>query len=224
MNGKQVVVNNNGLFLIDEEHNQEGLRFVGDKNVDLDAYSNNGVVIYTQYHAKDDLLLDLRYEHNIISRDGEIFAYHTNDPFYVSFKQKVSKRYSFLNFAKNYYRVDFDARDNKFLYDLATLREYGIGAVWSHGTIALHGGYEFSKFYRELVRFGDYSSILSFPLSKGLDEEDIDMMISNCGFNKQVPQSMIDFYNNSSRLVRNRQELLDLYYCYTSSDVMKKGK
>jgi len=222
LNGRQIVVNDNGISIIDEQHNQQSLYYLINEGINLDDVSNNGVVIYSQYRSSDDMSLELRYEHNSFNNRREIYTYHTKEPFYVSFRQHASK-YKFLGLGKNYYKIDFDARDNKFLYDLATLREYGVGAVWSHGTVALHSSWEFSKYYREIIKLGEYTSLLSFPFSKGLDEEDIEDMIKRVGFEKNVPQSLINLYNNAENLVRNRQVLLDIYYQYVSGEVLKKG-
>ena len=221
-NGKQIAINGKGIVLIDEDHNQEGLHYRSNKSIDLNTTSNNGIVYYTQYHSKDDMMLELRYEHNLIGSGGELFPYHTNDPFYVGFRQHASK-YKFLNVGKRYYRVDFDARDSKFLYDLATLREYGIVDVFTRGTIALHGSYTFTKYYRELMSFGEYTSLLSFPFSKGLDEEDIDDLIDKGGFRKSVPDSLLNLYNNAPRIVRNRQDLIDMYSYYVREEEKVRG-
>ncbi len=209
--GKQFVIHDNGIDIIDSNHNQSSLYVYHNKRDQREDVSNNGVLYFFQYRSDIDTQLELRYEQNIFKDNKYLYPYHTDDPYYVSFKQGVTKSYQFLNFGKSYYRMDFDAFKNKFQFDLATIKDYGLGTVLSHNTISLQQSYSFSRFYRVLLQVGEYVTVTGYPFTKQYREEDIEEMIEQLSFQKKVPDSLIYFYNSKDQNIAEKQAIIDIF-------------
>lgn len=222
---KQILVKPNGIDVIDENHFQQSIFLRGNGNGDTD-YANNGFVSFLQYSPMNDTSLEIRYEHNIFRNNSTIYPFHLQDPYFITFQKNASKKYNFMKRRSSYYRLEFDAFRNKFQYDLATMREYGVGATLSHGSISLQGEKEFSRFYKVLLQVGEYATITGFPFTRPYRDEDMQDMIEKLGFVTEVPQSLLDFYHKKDILYMERQAIIDVYknseFCIESEMVLKK--
>ena len=213
-NGKRVLVNPLGIDVLDSEQNQQSLYLVKDRKE-----ATSGTVSYLQYNSANDMSLNLRYRHNAIRNERELYPYHTDDPFYVTFKQRASKN-SFWNFGRSYCQFNFDVWSNKIDYDIATIKEYGLGAALSKGTVSLQQKLSFSKFYRVLLQVGDNVTVTGYPFARQYNEEDIYEMINKAGFGRSIPEWLINLYNNSEILASEWQKLLDC--CFKEEKVLIK--
>ena len=224
--GKQILVKENGIDVIFENHQQQSLYLRKNGNEDLDL-ANNGLVSFLQYSPEYDTSLEMRYEHNIYQDNQTIYPYHLDEPFYMTFLKNASKsQYHFLKSRKSYYRFDFDATRNMLEYDLATINEYGLGAVLSQGSVSLQGTREFSRFYRVLLQVGESVTITGFPFSRSYQEEDLYEIAKRHGFVTRIPEDLIDLYHKREQLLKERQGIIDIYknseYFIESEMVLKK--
>ena len=176
----QVNVGDNIVYLIDENGRHQSLQLLRNQETPDFEVSANGLLTYMQYDSKKDVRLVIRYDQDVYGDNGRVYVDYLNNPFYVSVESKPKLRDKglvFLGKKDSYYRLDFDVWNNKWQYDLATIGEYGFGAVMTSDTISLHGGEkEFSRYYRELLSVGDYFSLTTFPLGKAYKKNDIDLI------------------------------------------------
>ncbi len=126
----QVVIDENGVKLIDENKNQRFLRLVKD-NYSSDDISNNGVLGFGQYNIKNNILLEMRYEQMVHgSLDNKIiYADYIKEPYSYSFEYglRINKLLSFIRRKKTFYRLDFDFRDNRWQYENS--KRYHVGVL-----------------------------------------------------------------------------------------------
>lgn len=214
----QVMVDDDMLYLIDENGFHQSLQLYKDSSAPS-AYEVecNGLLDYTQYDGRKDIRVVTRYEQPIYSSVSEkmLFTYSIRQPYSICYEECASKRqrgFFFLGRKNSYYRMDFDIRNNKWQYDLATLGEYGVGAVLANDTVSLqNGNTAFSRFYRVLFHVGDYITITGFPFLRSYSEQDIEDQLCQMEFHSSVPTFIIDLFNQRFQLLADYQELIDSY-------------
>ena len=226
IDGYQVNIGDNIVYLIDENGRHQSLQMLrNQENPDFEV-SANGLLTYMQYDSKKDVRLVIRYDQDVYSDNGRVYVDYLRNPFYISVESKPKLRDKGLVFfgSKNaYYRLDFDVWNNKWQYDLATLGEYGVGAVMASDTISLHNGEkEFSRYYKQLLSIGSYISITSFPFGRAYKERDIDLIIDSLGFNKTIPSFVGRVFNEKDILTREFQLVIDEYLKINPISKIKK--
>lgn len=208
----QVVTDENGLYVIDEDKNQHSLHLIGNKD-NVDDVSNNGLLDYVQHNMKSGSSLVIRYEQYLHNSRNVIYRDYLRSPYLYKFIDFDKHHMFHLKNSASYYRLDFDVRDNKWQYDLASLEEFGVGAVVSNGSIALHNGEKsFSRYYKVLFSVGDYITITGFPFTKGYSEEDIRSYIESNGFNSCIPEKLVNLFNMRNELLSDYQSVIDAYF------------
>lgn len=227
----QVIVNHDYIYLIDENGLHQSLHLRKDNsNPELEIVSN-GLLDYIQYDSNRDIRMLTRYEQYVPGSvdDRIIYSDFIKKPYYISCESSVSKRkygLFFLGRKDSYYRMDFDIWNNKWQYDLATLQEFGVDAVISSRTIALHNGQtEFSRYYRVLFNIGDYFTVTGFPFLRQYTEKDIEKIILDSEFSSKIPMFIIDIYNRRNVLLKENQEIVDEYSKLMNTEFnVRKGK
>lgn len=226
IDGYQVNVNNNSVYLIDENGRHQSLQLLRNQEEPDFEVTANGLLTYMQYDSKKDIRLIIRYDQDVYGDNGRVYVDYLNNPFYVSVESKPKLRdkgFIFLGKKNAYYRLDFDVWNNKWQYDLSTLGEYGVGAVMSKDTITLHGGEkEFSRYYRQYLSVGSYISITSFPFGRAYKKEDIDLIIDELQFNKSVPSYVGNIFNNRDTITGDFQSVVDTYLEVNRNNRLKK--
>lgn len=209
----QFVLLDNGVMLIDEMKNRYYLQLSKDIN-ELNGVLNNAVLDFGQYKANDDISLTMRYEqmaHGEIN-NKKLYGAYIRDPFLYIFENGVLGKSYFRKRKDAFYRMDFDIRDNRWQYDLVALREFGIDAITSDNTVSLYDNeVSFSRFYRELFHIGDYITITGFPFLKGIKVQDMKDIVLSKGFLLNIPDTLIDFFNNREFIIEEYQAIIDVY-------------
>lgn len=209
----QFVLLDNGVMLIDEMKNRYYLQLSKDIN-ELNGVLNNAVLDFGQYKANDDISLTMRYEqmaHGEIN-NKKLYGAYIRDPFLYIFENGVLGESYFGKRKDAFYRLDFDIMDNRWQYDLVALREFGIDAITSDNTVSLYDNeVSFSRFYRELFHIGDYITITGFPFLKGIKVQDMKDIVLSKGFLLNIPDTLIDFFNNREFIIEEYQAIIDVY-------------
>ena len=226
MDGYQVNIGENGVYLIDEKGRHQSLQMFRNHETPDFEVTANGLLTYMQYDSKKDVRLIIRYDQDVYSKNGRVYVDYLKNPFYISVESKPKLRDKglvFLGKKDAYYRLDFDVWNNKWQYDLATMGEYGVAAVMAQDTISLHGGEkEFSRYYRQLLSVGNYISITSFPLGRPYKERDIELIIDSLGFNKSIPAFVGNVFNDRDNVAHEFQDIVDEYLKLNPICKMKK--
>ena len=226
IDGYQVNVGNNIIYLIDENGRHQSLQMLRNEDTPSFEVSANGLLTYMQYDSKKDIRLVIRHDQDVYGNNGRVYVDYLSNPFYISVESKPKLRDKglvFLGKKDAYYRLDFDVWNNKWQYDLATLGEYGVGAVMSSDTVTLHGGEkEFSRYYKQLFSIGSYISITSFPFGRAYKKKDIDMIIDELHFNKFIPPFVGNIFNNRDSITSEFQSIVDSYNKQYSINRIKK--
>lgn len=209
----QFVLLDNGVMLIDEMKNRYYLQLSKDIN-ELNGVLNNAVLDFGQYKANDDISLTMRYEqmaHGEIN-NKKLYGAYIRDPFLYIFENGVLGKSYFRKRKDAFYRMDFDIMDNRWQYDLVALREFGVDAITSDNTVSLYDNeVSFSRFYRELFHIGDYITITGFPFLKGIKVQDMKDIVLSKGFLLNIPDTLIDFFNNREFIIEEYQAIIDVY-------------
>ncbi len=227
MDGYQINIDKHSVYLINENGMHQSVQLLKNEEDVPFELNTNGVLCYMQYDSKRDLRLVIKYDQNVYGDNGRIFTDYLSNPFYVSLETKPvlrDKGLFFLGRKDAYYRLDFDVFNNRWQYDLATMNEFGIGTTLASDTISLHSGERnFSRYYKELLKFGDYFSLTGFPFLKQYKTKDIDTIIEEFGFNTGIPRFTANVFNNRFQITREFQDISD-EYLKDKQDINKKSR
>lgn len=217
----QININGNGLMFIHEDGNIYYLELIGNnEDVDFDV-SNNGVVVFSQYNKKKDVRVVSKYEHNVWNDRREIYGMRLENPFSVVVESLASKRdrgLKFLGHKSSYYKLDFDVYKNRWQYDIATIKEFGVGAVLAGDTYSLQDKESFSKYYKVLLAVSDYITITGFPFTRQYDVRNIEGIFIRLGFTMDVPEYFLNIYNSKDCLNDENEEILKWYLLNIKDD------
>ncbi len=226
IDGYQVNVGNNIVYLIDENGRHQSLQMLRNEDIPSFEVSANGLLTYMQYDSKRDIRLVIRYDQDVYGNNGRVYVDYLSNPFYVSVESRPKLRDKglvFLGKKDAYYRLDFDVWNNKWQYDLATIGEYGVGAVMSSDTVTLHGGEkEFSRYYKQLFSIGSYISITNFPFGKAYKKRDVDLIIDELHFNKFIPSFVGNLFNDRDNITSEFQSIVNAYLEVNPINKIKK--
>ncbi len=226
MDGYQVNLSDNAVYLIDENGRHQCLQLVRNQENPNFEVSANGLLTYMQYDTKKDIRLVVRYDQDVYGDNGRVYTDYLKEPFYVSVESKPKLRDKglvFLGKKDAYYRLDFDVWNNKWQYDLSTIGEYGLGAVTASDTVSLHGGEkEFFRYYKQLFSVGSYISITSFPFGRPYRNKDIELIIEELGFNISVPSFVGSVFNDRDSIAKDIQEVITEYLKTNPINRLKK--
>lgn len=226
IDGYQINVSDDSVYLIDENGMHQSLSVLRNDDVPNFDVSSNGLVSYMQYDSKKDIRLVLKYEQVLSEKRDKIYVSYLTNPFSVSVESKPKLRDSgliFLGKKDVYYRLDFNIWNNRWQYDLATLGEYGVGAVMAFDTVSLHNGEkEFSRYYKQLFSIGNYVSVTLFPFGKAYKRDDIELIIDELNFNKGIPLFVGEVFNCRNIITDEFQQIVDAYSEIYSLNKIKK--
>lgn len=204
---KQYIINDNSLYLIEENGRHYSLSYVNKRN---NSESNsNSMIEYMQYNSKQDLIILLRYD-CFGSLGTQIYPYHLNSPFCICIENKVSKRFKglkFLGSKKAYYRLAFN-KEKRLRYLLASSKD-DTGTVEGDNTSSLVDDKEFFRYYRVLLQLGEYVTITGFPFSRQYKIEDLENILKQVGFDTLKQQELVSIYNNKDEIKGEYQLIAD---------------
>lgn len=210
----QININEEGMVFTNENGNVYFLQLLGNKNEPGFDVENNGTLVFAQYDRKKDTRVVSKFEHNICQDNDTIYGCRLDKPFSITIESKVRWRdmgLKFIGHKDTYYKMDFDVYHNRWQYDLATMKDFGVGAVMASDTQSLQDRNSFSKYYKVLFSFGDYITLTGFPFTRQYDMDYVLDMIKGLGFSETVPRFFLEVYNNLKDLTKGNEEILDWF-------------
>ncbi len=186
---------------------------------DFDGY--NGIISYVQYSAKSNLWSCILYQKNVQGKVERIYPYHIESPFLIRIEKPGKRWYPFK--AKSYIRTTFDYHEAPFLYKVATMKEYGTGALVGHEALSLQGSAKIARFYWILFSLPNYQAISLFPLGMQYKLEDLLKHLEELGFNSQVPQVLIDYHNGDLEDIKRYQAIANYIQVLENSEELSNG-
>ena len=115
IDGYQVNVGNNIIYLIDENGRHQSLQMLRNEDTPSFEVSANGLLTYMQYDSKRDIRLVIRHDQDVYGNNGRVYVDYLSNPFYVSVESRPKLRDKglvFLGKKDAYYRLDFDVWNN----------------------------------------------------------------------------------------------------------------
>lgn len=182
-------------------YNTESLIFMKRSNgVDVDGF--NGSIGYVQYNQEHDVRLMLIYQ-QMYNSQGKVYGYHIGKlPFQVLIEKGVGakQRGSILPVRKQrYMRGDFDERDNPRLYNIVTIKDYGLTEFMEKGAYALQKDTQIVRYYKMLHQTKDGYAVTAFPFCKQYRYEDFEAEFQKYGFHSKLPEFLIEIHNDDNR-------------------------
>lgn len=175
--------------------------------VDNDGY--DGIVAYVQYNQEYDVRLMIMYQ-QMYNSDERVYSYHVSkEPFQITIEHKVVKKQNAGRPVKmtRYIRGEYVYRDNPTLFNIATIRDYGLSAFMEQGAFALQEGDRVVRYYKVLFTTKEKQAITGFPLMKQYRLEDFDEIFVKYGFKKQIPEYLIEIHNGNYQDLNKYQEV-----------------
>ncbi len=210
----QINIENDAVHLRHEDGDCYSLSFLTNNEEPEFEVANDGVVRFMQYNKKNDTRMVADFEHFVCGDRRIIYQTRLENPFNLTIESKASKRDKWLKFLgnkKSFYRLDFDSSINSLTYDIALMKDYGVGALLSTDAVSIQRDENFSKYYRVLLRLSDYITITGFPFTQQYDKKDIFELLNSLGLSSEVPDFLIYYFNNKEELLKKYQGIADSF-------------
>ena len=161
-----------------DSNNIESLVFMKRKDgEDVDGY--DGSIGYIQYNQEHDVRLMLIFQ-QMYNHQEKVYGYHVGkSPFQILIEKGVGakQRGSIVPVRKQrYMRGDFDERDNPHLYNIVTIKDYGLTEFMEKGAYALQKDTQIVRYYKMLHQTKDGYAVTAFPFGRQYRYEDFNEM------------------------------------------------
>lgn len=180
-----------------------------DDGEDIDGY--NGFVRYTQYNPEAKTRATVTFQHMHYGA-GKISPYHIVRPFQFIFYDVKQKRNGEIkiNFKDQFIGRQFDYDKEKILYDIATIKDFGLSEFLEKGSYALQKEERYvNRYYKILYVSDNHYAKTGFPFTRQYTLEDMKAKLAECGFTYEIPQAYIDIYNGRDEVLKEIKELID---------------
>ncbi len=199
-------------YMVDENKKEHMIGAKPLSHEDSEGY--DGCVFYVQYNPNNDTLCDIRYQQMYREVDGKprIYSFHTKKKDIVAIDEQYSKygadKTGLIPHTSKYY-TKYEFKEEETGYTLTAIKDYGLIDV------ILNGAYNLQK-TNQVVRYvkssyvskdGNYFDL--WPLSKQLTPEELDEIIKSYGFDINIPDTYLDFYNDNIPVVREIRSLVE---------------
>lgn len=223
------------MFTVDEEykvnsagfdnfelHTVDGTRVIQDRNcnnleslifskrsdgADNDGY--DGIIGYVQYNQEKDVRLMIMYQ-QMFNRQDKIYSFHVKNPFQILIEERVAakNRGSILPIKTTHYvRGEYDYRDNPTLYNIATIKDYGLSEFIEKGSFALQKSDSLVRYYKVLFTTQDKQAVTGFPFCRQYRFEDFQDFFDKYGFKSEIPEHLISIYNGENSELNYYQDI-----------------
>lgn len=181
---------------------------------EIDEEGYDGCVIYKQYNPNSDVMCELRFQHNIrhVGDVIPIYYYHLKeiDTVYIDEKYNATPGYRaglLPRRAKYFSKVAYE--EGSIGYDLMAINDYGLLAFLLKGSYQLHREERPVRYVksRYITREGNYGD--TWPFAKQYTIDDIEALLKEYGFNKEIPSFMLDIHNQNDSTIKMIAGLVD---------------
>lgn len=172
----------------------------------------NGIIMHHQINKKSGE--DMVVAYLTPYRESKIFyPFNFKKPFFVCFiKGNKKKKYLI-------YETDSDY----FSYDIITIKEFGLREVLMNGSYTLQRGDSIIRYFKVKHENSVGSSILLMPFSHPYKLEEIDNLIKEKGFTREVGENTLGYFNGEYPERDEVFELIDAIKRYDNGiDEIKK--
>lgn len=180
-----------------------------DNGEDIDGY--NGFVRYTQFNPERKTRATITFQHMFYG-EGKISRYHIVKPFQFIFydvKQKRNGEFK-INFKDQFIGRTFNYHKEKMLYDIATIKDYGLSEFLEKGSYSLQKRErDVTRYYKILWVNDNQYAKTGFPFTRQYTLEDMKAKLDECGFSYEIPQIYIDIYNGNDSEMNDIKLLID---------------
>ena len=173
----------------------------------------DGLLCYTQYNHVKDIECEIQYEHRYMkSRNEErarIYTYTLSDMCSLMIDKKRSYELGVGLIPKGYeYYSLLDLTSDTYDYGLVALKEAGLAEVVKQGARSILGSDRITRYVKGVYvgRDGVFKTL--WPLSKPYKKEEILKIIEKYGFSTEIPEELVDLYNDQNEFVNKSREIL----------------
>lgn len=192
-----------------DTQNLESLTFAQRRDgCDVDGY--DGTVAFVQYNQEKDVRLILTFQQMYNSAE-KVYSFHVDKcPLQILIEKGVvaKENGSILPVRTyTYVRGDYDEVRQPTLYNIATIKDFGLVEFLEKGAFSLQKDPKISRYYRVLgVRANGYA-ITSFPLGKQYKYQDFEELFLQYGFKSKIPDYLIAIHNDEDVDLKRYQEI-----------------
>lgn len=172
-----------------------------------------GCIAYTQYNPHTDERCSLTFQ-QMYNDFNIVYDYNTKNPF--TYRIETGVLNSKIK-AKNYLRSTFDMGENPIIFNLITIKEFGLIRFLSKGSFLLQTDDKITRCFRNYHTTKNGIALTGFPFTRVYKKEEIENDLKIRGFNIEVPQYLIDLYNNEHKEMKRYEEIASLMKAFCSN-------
>lgn len=178
------IIDGNNFWFVDKKNNSSSLRILERPDgCDINGY--NGILSYTQCNTSTNESFTMNYSYQY-NKNGtnKIFPLTNRIPFVINFKKGEK--------SKTYITVKIDLGNP--IYDYIAIREYGLKAFMGQGSYVLEKEDTLHRYIRAYGKYADKT----YLIGKYYKLEDLLKKAQAKGYNTEIPNEIISFYNDFS--------------------------
>ncbi len=179
------------------------------RGLDDDGY--DAAVCYTQYNRQNDVICDMRFQQMYRIVDGRVPIYpmHIKQMDVIAIDEHYSKRgndhIGFLGPSSKYFKRYTFGMD-ELGYRVLAIKDYGL--IESKQAYALQRYNKETRYVKSFFVRKDRSFVDLWPFVGQRTSEEIKHLITSYGFNAEIPQKLLDFYNGHIDICNSIEDLV----------------
>ncbi len=180
-------LNKNGEMLLwNEEKDVAESITMKERNESACVNELDGIIIHHQVNIKTGEELLISYK-ALYRRDPDYYQSLFTNPFI----------YSFINGSKVEQYMQFRTSTDYRSYDLITIKEFGLSEFLQKGAYELQKEKSITRYFKIRGQLADGTCLLFYPLFKGYTEDQMDEILKEKGFSREVNDYILDYYNGN---------------------------
>ncbi len=172
-----------------------------------------GEVLFNQYNPENDTFCQLAYHQMYYEYDGKapIYSYHTKEPYGVYIEQHNSedhdRSFGLIHPAiQNYNMYTFER--GTIGYNNVLIRDHGLVNFLLNNSYQLERADKVKKYVKSAFMFnGQFHE--AWPFCRFHDTSEVDSIIQQYGFLKEVPQELLNIYNDQDGMLKDIKDILE---------------
>ena len=176
--------------------------------------SVDGLVTYTQYDKNRDIECEIQFEHRYFKSNneerGRIYPYRLDYVYSLMIDEGSKGKHvgaGLIGKGHEYY-TSIRVSPEYYSYYIVALKEAGLLEYLKQGAESILGRNYITRYVKGVYMGRDGIFKTLWPLGKMYTEEDIQKVMKENGFNPEIPEDLIDLYNDQNELVNKIKELL----------------
>ncbi|MDE5888500.1 MAG: hypothetical protein K2H20_00600 [Bacilli bacterium] len=200
------------MFLWKEDSSVAGNLKMQKRNEASSVNDLDGIVINHQLNTEtgEDVLISYK---TMYREEPQFYQSMFMRPFIITFfKNGKAEQY-----------LQYTTSSGYTSYDIITIKEFGLMEFLQNGSYALQKDSSITRYFKIKGQKEDGTCILLYPFSRAYTIEEMDKMLEEKGFSRNIDEDIIDYYNGNYEEIAEYKVLIEAIKNYDKSHLDEKA-